>query len=370
MVNVTDQYHALVAAGELRADSDQARAIAALARVQIELEAVPPRGSTIWRFLRRKPEPARGLYLWGGVGRGKSMLMDLFFENVGINRKRRAHFHEFMLDIHARLKAERVQEKGDPIPPIVAALAEEARLLCFDEMVVNNMADAAIMSRLFSGLIAAGVTVLTTSNRHPDDLYKDGLNRQLFLPFIALVKESLDIVTLDGPTDYRRDRLGTAQIWLVPNGPAATAALSETFFRMTDYPPEDRAHVPTLEMDVGGGRLLHVPKALKGVAVFSFKRLCAQARGAADYLAIARRFHTVIMVGIPVLGPHSRNEAARFVTLIDALYEYRVKFLASADAEPDHLYPQGDGRFEFDRTVSRLMEMQSEDYLAQGHGPR
>ena len=370
MVNVTDQYHALVAAGELRADSDQARAIAALARVQIELEAVPPRGSTIWRFLRRKPDPARGLYLWGGVGRGKSMLMDLFFENVGINRKRRAHFHEFMLDIHARLKAERVKEKGDPIPPIVAALADEARLLCFDEMVVNNMADAAIMSRLFSGLIAAGVTVLTTSNRHPDDLYKDGLNRQLFLPFIALVKESLDIITLDGPTDYRRDRLGSAQIWLVPNGPAATAALSETFFRMTDYPPEDRAHVPTLEMDVGGGRMLHVPKALKGVAVFSFKRLCAQARGAADYLAIARRFHTVIMVGIPVLGPHNRNEAARFVTLIDALYEYRVKFLASADAEPDHLYPQGDGRFEFDRTVSRLMEMQSEDYLAQGHGPR
>ena len=370
MVNVTDQYHALVAAGELRADSDQARAVAALARVQIELEAVPPRGSTIWRFLRRKPDPARGLYLWGGVGRGKSMLMDLFFENVGINRKRRAHFHEFMLDIHARLKAERVKEKGDPIPPIVAALADEARLLCFDEMVVNNMADAAIMSRLFSGLIAAGVTVLTTSNRHPDDLYKDGLNRQLFLPFIALVKESLDIITLDGPTDYRRCRLGSAQIWLVPNGPEATAALSETFFRMTDYPPEDRAHVPTLEMDVGGGRMLHVPKALKGVAVFSFKRLCAQARGAADYLAIARRFHTVIMVGIPVLGPHNRNEAARFVTLIDALYEYRVKFLASADAEPDHLYPQGDGRFEFDRTLSRLMEMQSEDYLAQGHGPR
>ena len=370
MVNVTDQYHALVAAGELRADADQARAIAALARVQIELEAVPPRGSTIWRFLRRKPDPARGLYLWGGVGRGKSMLMDLFFENVGINRKRRAHFHEFMLDIHARLKAERVKENGDPIPPIVAALADEARLLCFDEMVVNNMADAAIMSRLFSGLIAAGVTVLTTSNRHPDDLYKDGLNRQLFLPFIALVKESLDIIALDGPTDYRRDRLGSAQIWVVPNGPAATAALSETFFRMTDYPPEDRAHVPTLEMDVGGGRMLHVPKALKGVAVFSFKRLCAQARGAADYLAIARRFHTVIMVGIPVLGPHHRNEAARFVTLIDALYEYRVKLLASADTLPDALYTKGDGRFEFDRTVSRLMEMQSEDYLAQGHGPR
>lgn len=370
MVSVTNRYDALVAVGELKADADQARAITALARVQAELEAVPPRGSVIFRFLGRKPEPARGLYLWGGVGRGKSMLMDQFFDSVRINRKRRAHFHEFILDIHARLKAERVKEKGDPIPPIVAALADEARLLCFDEMVVNNMADAAIMSRLFSGLIAAGVTVVTTSNRHPDDLYKDGLNRQLFLPFIALVKEGLDIIALDGPTDYRRDRLGSAKIWLVPNGPEATAALSETFFRMTDYPPEDRAHVPTLEMDVGGGRILHVPKALKGVAVFSFKRLCAEARGASDYLAIALRFHTVIMVGIPVLGPHNRNEAARFVTLIDALYEYRVKFLASADTEPDNLYKQGGGRFEFDRTVSRLMEMQSEDYLAEGHGPR
>lgn len=370
MVSVTQRYDTLVAAGELRADADQAMAIAALAKVQAELEAVPPRGSVIFRFLGRKPDPARGLYLWGGVGRGKSMLMDLFFDSVHIKRKRRAHFHEFMLDIHARLKAERVKEEGDPIPPIVEALADEARLLCFDEMVVNNMADAAIMSRLFSGLIAAGVTVVTTSNRHPDDLYKDGLNRQLFLPFIDLMKDSLDIVALDGPTDYRRDRLGSAKIWLVPNGPEATAALSETFFRMTDYPPEDRAHVPTLEIDIGGGRMLHVPKALKGVAVFSFKRLCAEARGAADYLAIARRFHTVIMVGIPILGPHNRNEAARFVTLIDALYEYRVKFLASADAEPDHLYPQGDGRFEFDRTVSRLMEMQSEDYLAEGHGAR
>ena len=294
--------------------------------------------------------------------------MDLFFDSVDISRKRRAHFHEFMLEIHARLRTERLKEEGDPIPPIVAALADETRLLCFDEMVVNNMADAAIMSRLFSGLIAAGVTVVTTSNRHPDDLYKDGLNRQLFLPFIDLVKDSLEIVTLDGPTDYRRDRLGSAQTWLVPNGPEATAALSQTFFQLTDYPPEDRAHVPTLELDVGGGRILHVPKALKGVAVFSFKRLCAEARGAADYLAIARRFHTVIMVGIPVLGPQNRNEAARFVTLIDALYEYRVKLLASADALPDALYTNGDGRFEFDRTVSRLIEMQSEDYLALGHG--
>ncbi len=370
MDKVNSRYAALVAANELMTDADQAAAIHALTRVQTELEAVPPRGSTIWRYLGKKPDPVRGLYMWGGVGRGKSMLMDLFFESVQIRRKKRVHFHEFMLDIHARLKQERAKEEGDPIPPLVEALADEARLLCFDEMVVNNMADAAIMSRLFTGLIAAGVTVVTTSNRHPDGLYKDGLNRQLFLPFIELVKDRLDIIALNGAVDYRRDRLGDAKTWLVPNGPEATAALSQSFFRLTDYPPEDRAHVPALELDVGGGRTLHVPKALKGVAVFSFKRLCAEARGAADYLAIARRFHTVIMVGIPVLGPENRNEAARFVTLIDALYEHRVKFLASADAIPDKLYPHGDGRFEFDRTVSRLLEMQSEDYLAEGHGPR
>ena len=370
MTAIKGRYLELVAAGELRDDPDQEVAINAFAAVQSALEAVPPRGSTLWRFLGKKPDPVRGLYIWGGVGRGKSMLMDLFFDAVQINSKRRAHFHEFMIDIHARLKIERDKEKGDPIPPVVVALADEARLLCFDEMVVNNMADAAIMSRLFAGLFDAGVTVITTSNRHPDDLYKDGLNRQLFLPFIELVKQRLDVMALDGPTDYRRDRLGSARTWLTPNGPAATKEISETFFRLTDYPPEDRAHVPSMELDVGSGRTLHVPKALKGVAVFSFKRLCAEARGAADYLAIARRFHSVIIVGIPDLGPQNRNEAARFVTLIDALYEYRVKLLASADAEPDALYPVGDGRFEFDRTVSRLLEMQSEDYLAEGHGPR
>lgn len=367
---VTEVYAALVAAGELKADPDQSLAARSLGKVQAELEAVPPRGSTLWRLIGKKPDPARGLYLWGGVGRGKSMLMDLFYDSVAIHRKRRAHFHEFMIDIHARLKVEREKEKGDPIVPVVAALADEARLLCFDEMVVNNMADAAIMSRLFAGLIAAGVTVVTTSNRHPRDLYKDGLNRQLFLPFIDLISKELDIIALDGAVDYRRERLGNAKTWLTPIGAEATASLSQSFFRLTDYPPEDRAHVPTMELDVGGGRMLHVPKALKGVSVFSFKRLCAEARGAADYLAVARRFHTVIMVGIPVLGPHNRNEAARFVTLIDALYEYRVKFLASAEAAPDALYPEGDGRFEFDRTVSRLMAMQSEEYLAEGHGPR
>ncbi len=367
-MNVQARYDALVAGGELRSDADQAQAVGLLNAVQQELEAAPPRGSVLWRMFGKRPQPVKGLYLWGGVGRGKSMLMDLFFESVSINRKRRAHFHEFMLDIHARLKVLRKSESGDPIVPLVEALADETRLLCFDEMVVNNMADAAIMSRLFAGLIEAGVTIVTTSNRHPGDLYKDGLNRQLFLPFIALIQERLAVFSLNGPIDYRRDRLGNAETWLVPNGDVATEKLSESFFRLTDYPPGDRAHVPSSALDLGGGRMLHVPKALKGVAVFSFKRLCAEARGAPDYLAIARHFHCVILVGIPVLGRHNRNEAARFVTLIDALYEYHVKLLASADAIPDDLYPEGDGRFEFQRTVSRLLEMQSEDYLALGHG--
>ena len=370
MSSVIERYHALVAAGELRPDPDQQAAAARLNALQQELEAAPPRGSTLWKLLRKAPEPPRGLYMWGGVGRGKSMLMDLFFDTVQVKRKKRAHFHEFMLDVHARLAEVRKAEKGDPIPPLVDSLAEEARLLCFDEMVVNNMADAAIMSRLFTGLLDRSVTVVTTSNRAPDELYKDGLNRQLFLPFIDLIKDRLDVLTLDGPTDYRLDRLGDAQLWHSPNGPDATKALSDAFFRLTDYPVENRAKVPAEDIVVQGGRTLHVPKSLKGVAVFSFKRLCAEARGAPDYLAIARRFHTVIIVGIPLLGPENRNEAARFVTLIDALYEYKVKLLASADAEPAQLYPSGDGAFEFERTVSRLMEMQSDDYLALGHGPK
>lgn len=370
MSSVIERYRALVAAGELRADRDQEVAATRLDQLQQQLEAAAPRTSFLSRLLGKQAEAPRGLYMWGGVGRGKSMLMDLFFDTVQIDRKKRAHFHEFMLDVHARLAEARKSEKGDPIPPVVDSLADEARLLCFDEMVVNNMADAAIMSRLFAGLLDRQVTVVTTSNREPGELYKNGLNRQLFLPFIDLIKERLDVLPLNGPTDYRLDRLGDAKLWHSPNGAEATKALSEAFFRLTDYPVEGRAKVPAEDIAVQGGRTLHVPKSLKGVAVFSFKRLCAEARGAPDYLAIARRFHTVILVGIPVLGPEKRNEAARFVTLIDALYEYKVKLLASADAEPARLYPEGDGAFEFERTVSRLMEMQSDDYLALGHGPK
>ena len=357
-------YAELLNAGELKADPAQQRAAAALDRLAGSFQ---DQGLLSKLFKKNGDGPA-GVYLWGGVGRGKSMLMDLAFDSIAVEPRRRVHFHEFMLETHGRLRKAREREEGDPIEPVAEEIAAEAKLLCFDEMQVTNPADAMILSRLFEKLLEQGVKVVTTSNRPPRDLYKDGLNRELFLPFIALIEQRMLVVPVDGRTDYRLDRLEGVEVWHVPNGPEATAALSRAFFQLTDYPVEDRAKVPTEELDVGGGRKLHLPKSLKGVAVFSFKRLCGEARGAADYLAIARRFHTVIIVGIPVMGRERRNEAARFVTLIDALYEHRVKLLAAADAEPAGLYPQGDGSFEFQRTVSRLEEMRSAEYLAEGHG--
>jgi len=357
-------YDKLLKAGELKPDPAQFRAVGALD--QLALSSVPP--SFFSKLFGKESDGPAGVYLWGGVGRGKSMLMDLAFEQMRIAPKRRVHFHEFMLETHARLRKARESEEGDPIEPVAEAIAAEAKLLCFDEMQVTNPADAMILSRLFGKLLDLEVKVVTTSNRPPADLYKGGLNRELFLPFIALIEETMLVAEVNGPTDYRLDRLTGVEVWHVPNGPEATAALSRAFFQLTDYPVEDRAKVPTEELDVGGGRTLHVPKSLKGVAVFSFKRLCGEARGAADYLTIARRYHTVIIVGIPIMGPDMRNEAARFVTLIDAFYEHRVKLLAAADAEPSALYPAGDGSFEFQRTASRLEEMRSAEYLAEGHG--
>jgi cell division protein ZapE len=296
------------------------------------------------------------------------MLMDLAFAHIDVAPKRRVHFHEFMLETHARLRIAREREQGDPIEPVAEQIAGEAKLLCFDEMQVTNPADAMILSRLFTKMLEEDVKVVTTSNRPPRDLYLDGLNRELFIPFIELIEKRMLVVPVNGPTDYRLERLTGVEVWHVPNGPEATADLSRAFFQLTDYPVEDRAKVPSEDIDVGGGRTLHVPKSLKGVAVFSFKRLCGEPRGAADYLAIARRYHTVIIVGIPVMTRDMRNEAARFVTLIDALYDHKVKLLAAADADPEGVYPAGDGSFEFQRTVSRLEEMRSTEYLAQGHG--
>lgn len=362
------RYEKLIARGELRADPDQRRAAVRLDQLQKELEAEQPGGLLSQLFGRKDVRP-QGVYMWGGVGRGKSMLMDLFHERLSIPQKRRVHFHAFMQEVHEEMRLVRQTHPGDPIPPVAAKLASGLRVLAFDEMVVNNSADAMIMSRLFTQLIREqNVAVVTTSNRPPSDLYKDGLNREHFLPFIDLIHDELDIVGLNGPTDYRLDRIGDMPTWHTPIGDAATAKVREVFFRLTDFDPEDAANVPSGEVAIGAKRTMHVPKSLKGVGVFSFKRLCGEARGAPDYLAVARAFHTVIIVGIPQMGPESRNEAARFVTLIDALYEHRVKLFATAAAAPDALYKAGDGSFEFERTASRLNEMQSDEYLALGHG--
>ena len=369
MTDVAGRYAELLAAGELKPDAAQAAVVARLAVLETALNRPVETPGLIGRlFGKAPPDASKGLYIWGGVGRGKSMAMDLYFSASAVSPKRRSHFHEFMAEVHGAIHARRQAGDADPLISVADQIATSARLLCFDEMQVKDIADAAILSRLFTALLERGVTVVTTSNRPPRDLYKDGLNRHLFLPFIALIEARLDLVTLDGPTDYRLARLGGTQTWHVPNGPEATAALSAAFFQMTDYPPEDREHVPTAELSLPGGRFLHVPKSLKGVAVFSFGRLCRQPLGAADYLAIARHYHTVLIVGIPRLGPENRNEAIRFIHLIDALYEQKVKLVAAADAQPDQLYPAGDSSFEFERTASRLMEMQSAAYLALGHG--
>jgi len=385
-------YLSLEAEGEIRPDDDQLRIIDHFEQLFQDLVGYPEIGarakglsikswrlSHLFRWSGGDKRPPRGLYIYGGVGRGKSMLMDLFYEVAPVKAKKRVHFHEFMLDVHARMKAWRSMtgkeratlggraSEDDPIPPVARQMAREATLLCFDELQVSDIADAMVLSRLFNELMECGVVVVATSNRPPGDLYKDGLNRQLFVPFIEKIKNDFDVVTLDGPTDYRYDRLKGVETYYSPVNKETTEKLSEAFFRLTDRDVENRDKVPTDELIVQG-RTLFVPKAARGVAVFSFKRLCANPLGSADYLAIARAYHTVIMVAVPQLSKQKRNEAKRFVTFIDALYEHGVKFLCSAEVPPQELYPAGDGAFEFERTVSRLMEMQSKDYLHRGHG--
>lgn len=299
-----------------------------------------------------------GLYLCGPVGRGKSMLMDLFFRSVPSLRKRRVHFHAFMLEVHDRIEQERRAHTDRPIAKVAHDLAAEAALLCFDEFQVEDIADAMILERLFRSLFDAGAVVVATSNRAPDELYEHGLQRERFLPFIALLKQKLYVLELDSGRDYRLARLHGMPVYHHPLCEAAHAALEHAFAELTDGASGASA---TLTVK---GRPLVIPRAAGGVAWFSFEDLCANPLAAADYLAIAGRFAAIIVEGVPRLSPQQRNEARRFNILIDTLYEARTLLIASAEVPPEEIYTTGDGTFEFRRTVSRLIEMQSEGYIA------
>ncbi len=354
MGGVLDTYRARVASGALAADPAQDAAALRLDALAIALSEWKPR-----RLFGLSPTP-RGLYLWGPVGRGKSMLMDLFFEAAPVKRKRRVHFHEFMLSQHAFMREARKREAGQDtlIADAARAVAARAQLLCFDEFAVTDIADAMILGRLFERLFALDVVVVATSNRPPAELYKNGLNRQLFAPFIDLLVSKLDLVQIDAARDYRLERLMAAPVYYAPLGPAADEALDAAWARLTLGADP---HPVTLEVQ---GRTLRVDRAAAGCARVTFAELCQRPLGAADYLEIAERFHTVLLENVPRFTPSMREEAARFRTLIDALYEAKTKLIATADAQPDQLYPVGDQSFEFERTASRLMEMRSQAYLA------
>ena len=327
-----------------------------------------------WLFGKReaKEEVIRGLYVWGDVGRGKTMLMDMFFAAVPVRNKRRCHFHDFMADVHERIAAHRQKVRngemkdGDPIMPVAEALVDDAWLLCFDEFTVTDIADAMILARLFTAMFARGCVVVATSNVVPDLLYKDGLNRSLFVPFIALLQQKMEVVKLASRTDFRLEKLGTSVIYHIPNDAKAALALDRVFARLTG---EARPDSQTIMVK---GHEVHVPHHAKGVARFSFEALCMQPLGASDYLALARLFHTIIIDDVPILSRERRNESKRFITLIDVLYEQHVKLVMSAAAPPRSLYVaqshDGVEAFEFQRTASRLNEMRSEEYLALPHG--
>lgn len=374
-ISLPDHYNALVESGAIERDPAQAALVLrleALAR-QLAERALASKGRALgWLFARRKadPAPVKGLYIWGMVGRGKTMLMDMFFARATGVTKRRAHFHVFMADVHERIHAFRQRVKageikdGDPITPVAQAIAAEASLLCFDEFTVSDIADAMILARLFKALFAEGVTLVATSNVEPSRLYEGGLNRTLFMPFISGLAAHVDIERLDARTDFRLEKLAGAPVYHQPLGSTARKALDLAFGRLTG-----QADASPLVLEVQGHRL-DVPQAAFGVARASFADLCAKPYGAGDYLVLARRFHTLIVDDVPLLSFENRNEAKRFITLIDTLYENRVKLVVSAAAEPHQLYRADHGReaFEFDRTASRLIEMRGEAYLALPHG--
>lgn len=363
------------AAGQVRADPVQEKIVQRLQAVHDQLAALAhePVKKRFWARLGlggavKPPAGPHGLYIWGPVGRGKSMLMDLFFDDAPVAKKRRVHFNEFMLEVQARLhrRREELSAKGAPpeadtIVPIAREIAQETRLLCFDEFQVTNIADAMILGRLFETLLDEGITVVSTSNRSPDDLYKNGLQRDRFLPFIELLKQRMEILELGGARDYRMDRVRELDVYLTPLGAWATRKLDEAFRTLSDGADGDPRVLRTQ------GRAVAVPRAAPGVAMATYMDWCAKPMGAADFLCIADNFHTVILAEVPKMGPDNQDKAARFVVMIDSFYERKVKFICSAATSPDKLYTEGDGAFEFQRTVSRLMEMQSPEYLALSH---
>jgi cell division protein ZapE len=373
--SIKARYAAAVAAGRIEHDDAQRDVVDMLARLEariVEYRLARKSSSLGWLFGGREKRESqiKGLYIYGDVGRGKTMLMDLFFEASPVQRKRRAHFHEFMLDVHERVHAIRQKMKlgeravEDPIELVAKELAQEAWLLCFDEFHVTDIADAMILGRLFTQLFERGVVVVATSNVRPEELYKDGLNRALFVPFIDMLERHMDVARLSARTDFRLEKLAAMRVWYVPADGAADAALDDAWRRLSGGHAGEPQDLPLK------GRILHVPRAAMGVARFSFRELCEQPLAAADYLRLAREYHTVIADRIPVMTFEARNAAKRFIILIDTLYDMNVKLIASAAAEPDGLF-RGDEGFEaqeFKRTASRLIEMRSQAYLAQPHG--
>ncbi len=355
--HLTALYDTRVAEGVLRPDPAQRLVIDLLEQVRERLEA-PERSGFLARFRKAEPMGKQGLYLWGGVGRGKSMLMDLFFQHAAIPGKRRVHFHAFMQEVQAALHEARKTGVDDAILPVAAEIARDLKLLCFDEMQVTDIADAMIVGRLFERLFESGVVVVTTSNRHPSTLYKDGLNRQLFLPFIDLLQDRLEVHELTAETDYRQDRLAGEKVWFSPADSEAKMAIDLIWGDLTG----GREEALVLEVK---GRNVTIPRFWAGQARVSFDSLCGTALGPADYLALTGAAKVLVLEDIPIMSPEKANEAKRFVTLIDTLYEAGVRLIASAAAEPEALYQKGTGAFEFERTASRLREMQGVEWGAE-----